>query len=166
MAEKGKTGLIIGKFAPLHKGHQFLIERALEKVDRLIVLVYDVPGLTWVPVEVRMGWIKRLYPDVDAINAGIGPTETGDTPEVNQLHIDYAVSKLPEGVKIDAVFSSEDYSKYLAEALGAEDILIDKARSNVPVSGGMVRGHIGHYRRYLEDFIYEDLIKYDSEILI
>ena len=25
-----KTGLVLGKFAPLHKGHQLLIETALE----------------------------------------------------------------------------------------------------------------------------------------
>jgi cytidyltransferase-like protein len=166
MAPKGKTGLIIGKFAPLHKGHQFLIESALEAVGHLIVLVYDVPGLTAVPVEVRMGWIKRLYPEVEVLSAGIGPTETGDTPEVNQLHIDHAKSMLPPGAKIDAVFSSEDYAQYLAAALGAENVVIDKARSSVPVSGGMVRGYIGHYCKYLENFVYEDLIKYDKDILI
>jgi len=104
-----KTGLVIGKFAPLHKGHQFLIGRALEKCDRLIVLVYDVPEMTRVPVEVRMGWIRRLYPEIDVINAGVGPKKIGDSPEVNRLHIDYAKSKLPSGAKIDFVFSSEDY---------------------------------------------------------
>jgi NadR type nicotinamide-nucleotide adenylyltransferase len=161
--DKMTTGLIIGKFAPLHKGHQFLIESALSKADRLIVLVYDVPLLTKVPVEVRMGWIERLYPQAEIINAGIGPKEIGSTPSVNKLHIDYAKSKLPTGVKIDFVFSSEDYGKYLAEALGAENVLVDKDRVNIPVSAGVIRGNPEDYKNYLEDFVYEDLIKYETE---
>ncbi len=165
MAKIDTIGLIIGKFAPLHKGHQFLIESALEVCDRLIVLVYDVPELTRVPVEIRIGWIKKLYPAVEVINAGIGPKEIGNTPEINQLHIDYARSKLPEGIKINFVFSSEDYGKYLAEALGAENILVDKARVAVPVSAGKIRDSMDVYKKYLEDFVFEDAIKYDNKQL-
>ena len=36
-----KVGFTIGKFAPLHKGHQFLIETALKEMDEMIVIVYD-----------------------------------------------------------------------------------------------------------------------------
>jgi len=162
MTDDKKTGLIIGKFAPLHRGHRFLIESALEKVDHLIVLVYDVPELTNVPVEVRMGWVNKLYPEAEVVNAGIGPQEMGNTPEINQLHIDYAKSKLPLDVKIDFVFSSEDYGKFLAEALGAENIVVDKARMKVPVSAGKVREDLEKYKEYLEDFVLEDVIKYDS----
>lgn len=161
MPKKGKTGLIIGKFAPLHKGHEFLIGDALAKINRLIILVYDVPDIIAVPVGVRMEWIKKLYPMVEAINAGIGPKETGNAPEVNSLHIEYAKSILPEGVKIDFVFSSEDYGKFLAQALDAENILVDKDRVNIPISAGAIRGDLERYKKYLEDFVYEDLIKYE-----
>ena len=34
-----KTGLILGKFAPLHKGHQFMIETALKEMDELVILI-------------------------------------------------------------------------------------------------------------------------------
>lgn len=165
MLNNKKIGLIIGKFAPLHKGHRFLIESALEVCDRLIVLVYDVPELTRVPVEIRIGWIKKLYPAVEVINAGIGPKEFGNTPEINQLHIDYARSKLPEGIKINFVFSSEDYGKYLAEALGAENILVDKARVAVPISAGIIRRDPERYKEYVEDFVYRDLVKYEKQVL-
>ena len=33
------TGLIIGKFMPLHRGHMVLIDYARSRVDRLTVLV-------------------------------------------------------------------------------------------------------------------------------
>lgn len=159
MTDKKTTGLIIGKFAPFHQGHRFLLESALARVDHLIVLVYDVPLMTKVPVEVRMEWIRKMYPHVEVINAGIGPEEIGNTPEINRLHIDYAKSKLPLSAKIDFVFSSEDYGKFLAEALGAENILVDKDRANVPISAGVIRRDPENYKNYVEDFVYEDLVK-------
>lgn len=37
MKKKYKIGLIIGRFQPFHKGHGYLIKRALERVDKLII---------------------------------------------------------------------------------------------------------------------------------
>ena len=34
---KHKTALIVGRFQPFHKGHLFLIKRALEKADKIVV---------------------------------------------------------------------------------------------------------------------------------
>ena len=68
-----KTGLTLGKFAPFHKGHQFLVETALAEVDELLVMVYDT-DLTNVPLQVRAGWIKKLYPQVTIIEAWDGPS--------------------------------------------------------------------------------------------
>ena len=36
-----RRGLVFGKFMPLHRGHQLLIERALCEVDDLAIVVYD-----------------------------------------------------------------------------------------------------------------------------
>ena len=36
-----KIGFTIGKFAPWHKGHQFLIETALKEMDEFYVVIYD-----------------------------------------------------------------------------------------------------------------------------
>lgn len=161
MAEGKTTGLIIGKFAPLHRGHRFLIESALKKCDRLIVLVYDVPELTAVPVAVRMGWIKRLYPEIEVLNAGVGPRDAGDTSEVNRKHSDYVKRQLPPGGKIDSVFSSEDYGRPLAEALGSENVVVDRQRTSVPISAGLIREDLEGFRQYVEDFVYEDLVRYE-----
>ena len=38
-----RVGLTLGKFAPLHRGHQYLIETALAETERLVVLIYDCP---------------------------------------------------------------------------------------------------------------------------
>ncbi|MEK7177332.1 MAG: adenylyltransferase/cytidyltransferase family protein [Patescibacteria group bacterium] len=34
---KNKIALIVGRFQPFHKGHLFLIKKALEKADKIIV---------------------------------------------------------------------------------------------------------------------------------
>jgi HTH-type transcriptional repressor of NAD biosynthesis genes len=36
-----KRGLTLGKFAPLHKGHQLLIETALSEMDEVLAIIYD-----------------------------------------------------------------------------------------------------------------------------
>ena len=36
-----KIGFTIGKFAPLHKGHQYLIEKGLKEMDKFYVVIYE-----------------------------------------------------------------------------------------------------------------------------
>ena len=55
-----KTGLTLGKFAPLHKGHQYIIETALREMDEVIVMIYDT-GLIDVPLECAQPLDKTLY---------------------------------------------------------------------------------------------------------
>ncbi|SHE14051.1 nicotinamide-nucleotide adenylyltransferase [Chlamydia abortus] len=63
-----KLGLTLGKFAPLHKGHQFMIETALQEVDELIVVIYETDVMT-IPLHIRASWIRKLYPAVRVIEA-------------------------------------------------------------------------------------------------
>lgn len=37
--EKDKVGVIIGRFQPLHYGHAWLIKKALERFEKLIILI-------------------------------------------------------------------------------------------------------------------------------
>ena len=40
-----KIGFTIGKYAPYHIGHKYLIETALKNMDEFYVVVYDTPEL-------------------------------------------------------------------------------------------------------------------------
>lgn len=64
LANMTNRGLTLGKFAPLHKGHQLLIETALAEMDDVIVIIYDCPEVTNIPLPVRADWIRQLYPTV------------------------------------------------------------------------------------------------------
>ena len=72
-----RVGLTPGKFAPLHRRRQHLIETALVETDRLVVLIYDCPEVTAVPLGVRAAWIRRLYPQEEVIEAVDGPQQVG-----------------------------------------------------------------------------------------
>lgn len=150
-------GLVLGKFAPLHKGHQLLIETALRENDRVLVMIYDAPDITSVPLSVRADWIRTLYPAVTIIEAWDGPLEIGDTPEIKQRHEDYILRKLADE-KIDNFYSSEFYGEHVSQALGASDRRIDPERKTVPVLGTALRENAYALRRYLDPVVYRDLI--------
>jgi len=59
-----QRGLTLGKFAPFHKGHQFLIETALSQMDEVIVIIYEAREATSVPINIRVGWILPKYLEV------------------------------------------------------------------------------------------------------
>lgn len=151
-----RRGLTLGKFAPLHRGHQFMIETALAEVDELYVMVYATDVMS-VPLQVRAGWIKTLYPQVRIIEAWDGPPGYGDTPEIRSEQENYILGKL-EGVDITHFYSSEFYGDHVSRALGAVDRRVDEARQVVPISATMLRADYYAGREYLEPCVYSDLI--------
>lgn len=152
-----KRGLTLGKYAPLHKGHQFVIETALAEMDEVIVIIYDAPETTSVPLNVRAGWLRKLYPQVRVVEAWDGPTEVGDTPEIKLKHEDYIINKLKlRG--ISHFYSSEFYGEHMSAALGAVNQLVDPLRKVMPVSGSQIRGNPFSFRHYIDPLVYRDLI--------
>jgi len=81
-----KAGLTLGKYAPLHKSHQLVIEKALEDMDKVQILIYDSPETTSIPLPVRAGWIRNLYPQAEVIEVWDGPSEFGDTFKIKRKH--------------------------------------------------------------------------------
>lgn len=151
-----RRGLTLGKFAPFHKGHQFLVETALAEVDELIVIVYAT-DLIDVPLQVRAGWIRALYPAVRIIEAWDGPDSYGDTPEICREQENFILQKL-NGLSVSHFYSSEFYGSHVSRALGAVDRRVDDARAVVPISGTVLRENYFAGRRYLSPVVYADLI--------
>lgn len=151
------SGLILGKFAPLHKGHQLLIETAAEENDQVVVLIYHAPDTTNVPLSVRSSWIKQLYPDAQVVEAWDGPLEVGDTPELKRKHEDY-ILKILDGRPISAFYSSEFYGEHVSKALGAKDRRVDPDRHRFHVSATAIRKDTYAHRQFLHPIVYRDLI--------
>jgi len=149
-------GLTVGKFAPLHKGHQYLIESALKEVDALIVIVYEAPQIPELTLGMRVEWLKRLYPDLIVILGDQVPKDVGWTEAIQQKHIDYILS-LVTAYEIKAFYSSEAYGEKMSKALGCDHRLIDGDRLTVPISASLIRSDLEAYKTYLDPIIYEDL---------
>ncbi len=159
--KKLKIGLIVGKFAPLHKGHQFLIEKALKKMDKVIILVYRAQKNIKISLKKRVGWLQTLYPTIKVIAGRSAPTERGKNPNIAQKNLDYVKRVIREPVT--HVFSSEKYGEILSRAFGAENVMVDEKRERFPVSGTAVRLKPEDYKKFLEPIVYEDLKKHLSK---
>ncbi|WP_168122010.1 AAA family ATPase [Paenibacillus sp. HB172176] len=156
MAQR-KIGLTLGKFAPLHKGHQLLIETALEEMDEVIVVIYDSPEVTNIPLNVRAGWIRRLYPEAEVIEGWDGPSDAGHSIEVQRIQERYILGLLG-GRSITHFYSSEFYGEHMSKALHAVNRQVDGDRLKRPVSGTMIREDAYGNRRFVDNIVYRDLI--------
>jgi NadR type nicotinamide-nucleotide adenylyltransferase len=152
-----RIGLTLGKYAPLHRGHQLVIETALAEMDRVIVLIYDCPETTPVPLTVRARWIRALYPSAEVIEAWDGPTEVGNTPEIKRRHEDYLLQILGKR-GVTHFYSSEFYGEHVSQAFGAVNRLVDCKRDSFPISGTAIRDHPFAFRDHIPPLVYRDLI--------
>jgi HTH-type transcriptional regulator, transcriptional repressor of NAD biosynthesis genes len=131
MPKPYKTGLVIGKFYPPHKGHKYLINTAHSQCEKLVVMVCDKEGQE-ISGSLRAEWLREIHPYA----------EVRIVPDV--LHDDdsrgWAESTLRWlGYAPDAVFTSEDYGDSYCEYLGSKHVLVDKSRLFFPISGTAVR---------------------------
>jgi HTH-type transcriptional repressor of NAD biosynthesis genes len=133
------TGLVIGRFDPPHLGHSFLIERAAERCDRLVVFVNSSARRDAAPGHLRAGWLADLHPDVTVIEVVHDlPTDFGDE-SLWQRWLDLFRGHWPFETGPHIVCSSDAYVAELARRLGAEPVVVDADRVNVPISATMVR---------------------------
>lgn len=154
-----KTGLVVGKFAPLHKGHEFLLQKAADEADKLVVLVYDAPDVTRVPLSVRTDWIRALYPNAVVLEGENPPLRDAWIPERMREHEEF-IKQLVFPYHITHVFSSEEYGELLARALGAEHIRVKKLiEGESHMSATMIRNH-PNVRAFVSEWVYRDMKKY------
>lgn len=152
-----KIGFTIGKFAPLHKGHQYLIETALNEMDEFYVVIYDTKIID-ISTEVRAMWIKKLYPRCKIIYAYNPPNEYGLDEKSVKIQIDYLKNQM-SGIKVTHFYSSEEYGKFVAKEFDVIDRRIDNLREKFSISGTEIRLNLIKNKMYLEDIVYSDCKK-------
>ncbi|MCC3156873.1 AAA family ATPase [Hymenobacter sp. 15J16-1T3B] len=146
----GRTGLVVGKFAPLHRGHQLLIETAARQVDELHVWVYSEPDPIRMPAPVRAGWLRQIYgTDLGGCRLQVRALTQAEHPQLppnaapDLVHREFVRQLLLElGLCIDVIFSSEAYGAGFAAHLGTEHVLVDQPRQQRPVSGTQLRADV------------------------
>ena len=150
-----KIGFTIGKFAPFHKGHEYLIETALQDMDEFYVVVYDTPQFD-IDVGTKVEWITKKFPNVKILKEFDSPKQYGLDEQSVDIQMEY-LSKIIEDIPVNYFYSSEDYGKCVAEYLNIENVVVDKERVNYPISAGMIRKNTEKYKSFLDVSICNDL---------
>jgi NadR type nicotinamide-nucleotide adenylyltransferase len=138
-----RHGLVLGKFYPLHAGHQALIRAASRSCDRVTVQVL-ASSVESIPLDVRAEWLRAEHPEVSVVAAMDDAAVDFHSPAAWDEHLRLIESLLDEPV--DAAFTSDAYGSELARRLGAEWVQVDPGRTATPVSGTAVRADLpGHW---------------------
>jgi len=153
-------GLTLGKFIPFHEGHRFMVQKALDEMDKVIVMVYEDDS-TIIPVRQRANWIRKCFADygdnIEVIECYNCPQEVGYTKSIIKEHNSYILRKM--GNKgITHFYSSEEYGDHVSKALKAIDRRVDMSRTCVPICGTTIRENPYACRKFIPDVVYKDLI--------
>ena len=131
-----RSGLILGKFLPPHRGHMHLIEEAQRRAERLTILVCSLPREP-IPGDLRAAWMREMFPQHRIVHVRDElPSYPHEHPEFWDLWTSTIRREAPD---IDVIFTSETYGDELARRLGIEHQCIDPDRRAVPVSGTDIR---------------------------
>jgi HTH-type transcriptional regulator, transcriptional repressor of NAD biosynthesis genes len=177
-------GLVVGKFSPLHKGHELVIRRAFEACRKVVLISYSNPEFPGCEARRREQWLTHLFPEVRSLVVDhqrlaewsaqysepllIPPN---DAPDSIQRRFTAALCLRVLGIAPDAVFTSEGYGEAFAKELTAyfrevdpraaevRHTLVDRDRNQVPISGTAIRSDIHLHRHWLSPVVYASFLK-------
>lgn len=160
-----RFGLVVGKFSPLHKGHEALIQVALESCDDLGIMSYSNPGMGGCSTSMREGWIRQLFPKASVLVLPPEVCPLNDAPE--DLHRQFVAEHCNDtfGRQPDAVFANEAYgpgfAQHLSRVFGKQVTFVstDLGRRNIPVSGTMIREDVHLHWKLLPPIVYADFVE-------
>lgn len=162
------TGLVVGKFAPLHLGHEYLIRHAVARCEHLLILSYSKPEFARCDVAQRRLWLAARFPDCKSLVIDDGWLESACRARDIPCHpmprndasdgehqrwlawlLDQVLGRQP-----DVIFCSEDYgpatARTLSEAFGKPVFaeVLDRERVSVPISASAIRSSPALARRW------------------
>lgn len=178
-----RLGLVVGKFAPLHKGHVLVVERASSLCQRVVIMSYSNPELSGYDPRLREAWIKGCFPAATVLvvtpdvltgwfPAGDVPAiPANDAPDVSQREFVAMLCSRVLGSAVDAVFTSEEYgdgfAAYLTQRFRTANptsptvrhVLVDHERREVPISSTDLRRNLWRRWSYLPPLVARSLVR-------
>lgn len=155
-----KIGFTIGKFAPLHKGHQYLIETALKEMDKFYIVIYETDVIN-IPIQTRANWIKTLYPQVEILYAYHPPKQYGLDEKSVKIQMEYLLPII-QNLNCTHFYSSEKYGEKVAKYLNIIDRRVDEKREIIPIRATNIRENLEKNKEKIEDFIIKDIEKWNN----
>ncbi len=176
MSQRYRLGLVVGKFAPLHRGHEWLVAQAERVSDRLLILSYTQPEFAHCGVPARQRWLQQCFPGHATLvfddaclqtlcnEQGIAHRSIPDNSAKDEKHHRFLAWLLGDVLhqKPDAFFSSESYglpcAAYLSQALGhtVMAVVFDLDRAHVPISASQIRSSPLNHLGFLSPYVRAD----------
>jgi HTH-type transcriptional repressor of NAD biosynthesis genes len=178
MNHRHQLGLVVGKFSPLHHGHEHVIRTAQACCERVLVLGYSQPLFKGCERARRQAWVAQRFPDVINIqldgdeverlarSRGIAsrPIPPNHAPDAEQqAYLAWLLHALL-GLHPDAMLGSEHYvapsAALLSQRFGHEvtPICVDLARTAYPISASRIRADVHAHRHWLDPLVYQDFV--------
>ena len=157
------TGLVVGKFAPLHCGHEKLINTALAQCEELFIISYSVPEMPDCEPEKRLTWLQVRFPQATILvltpelvaryNLPAIPHNDADA----DIHRHYVATLCLQILRCrpHAVFTAEDYGDGFANVLArrfaqpVEHVRMARPVGDEAPSGTLIRSDVHRYRYML-----------------
>jgi HTH-type transcriptional regulator, transcriptional repressor of NAD biosynthesis genes len=183
MSKAFRVGLVVGKFAPLHKGHVLVVQRAASVCEQLIVISYSSPELPGYGAELREGWLKACFPSATVLvvtqerlaswlSAGDAPAiPANDAPDSDHREFVAMLCDRVLARHVDAVFTSEHYGEgfaaHLTERLppmhrgsrSVRHVMVDRDRRVVPISATELRRNLWRHWEFLPTRVARTLVR-------
>ena len=150
------NALVVGKFAPFHKGHQFLIDTAIRECLQVTVLVYSNPDFPECPQKIRANWIRSLYPNVSVLEPTGMPPDDSDGHTHRVFVSDFLAAAR---IHVDSVYTSEGYGDEFAKHLGVTHRMVDRLRTRFNVSGTNLRLNVHGNRDFMDPLVYRHFVE-------
>ena len=160
------TGVVLGRFQPLHKGHQLIIDKSLKECSKVVILIsssqesrtYKNP-LTFLE---RKKLIELVYPNITILplkDLGVGN---------NCLWGDYIVNFLKEhNVDMDAFYTGEEERRlnWFDNYNKPNFKIVSLSKKEVNISASLIRDMIissnyDELSKYVDSRIISDLLSY------
>lgn len=167
------TGLVVGKFAPLHCGHERLINTALAQCEELFIISYSVPEMPDCEPEKRLTWLQVRFPRATVLvltpeliaryNLPAIPHNDADA----DIHRHYVATLCLQVLhcRPHAVFTAEDYGDGFAKVLTkrfaqpVEHIRLQRPLGDKSPSGTLIRSDVHRYRYMLAHDVYRSFVR-------
>lgn len=168
-----RRGLVVGKFSPLHKGHEYLIETALKHCDHLLILSYSNPEFKGCETETRRKWLDALYGNFKNVTIEVVPPSHMPLNTASDVeHQEYLGEFLfGYGYVPDILFCSEGWGKECARVLSYRlssaynrshnviAYIVDSDRKAVPISATQIRANPWEHAAYLSNHVLASFVK-------
>ncbi|MBD8083044.1 AAA family ATPase [Chryseobacterium caseinilyticum] len=144
-------GFIFGKFYPFHKGHQKMIEFALEKGSVTVLVCAEEKEK--IDGNIRKNWIRETFKDNQNLKVQVFKYSENNFP--NSSVSDWDISKKWSEVfreyfkDEDFLVTSEEYGEMLSVILDIDHCMFDENREKIQISASEIREDVFQHWNFL-----------------